>query len=68
MKCPVHKGSTGIYYQLAHVGVDELVMAPHEYPLVQRSYPGEPEYISPRCYKCYVKEEKKREKKETRPF
>ena len=27
--------------------------------LYQRSYKGEPEYISPRCLKCYEKAEKK---------
>lgn len=28
-------------------------------PLYQRSYKGEPEYISPRCYRCYDKMERR---------
>lgn len=31
--------------------------------LYQYSYPGEPEYISPRCGKCYSKAERKLERK-----
>lgn len=30
-----------------------------EVPLYQRSYAGQPEYISPRCYWCYLKAEKR---------
>jgi len=32
---------------------DLLVIDVFEYPLYQRSYPGEPEYISPRCEQCF---------------
>jgi len=36
------------------------------YPMLQRSYLGEPEYISPRCAPCYEKAEKARERKKER--
>ena len=31
--------------------------------LYQRSYPGQPEYISPRCQRCFEKAEKKVQKR-----
>lgn len=55
MKCPVCKLATGIYEELVITG--DIRWLPH--PLYQRSYKGEPEYISQRCLKCYEKAEKK---------
>jgi len=57
MRCPVCKLGTGYYYA-PQVDPD----APLErlpYPLYQGSYPGELEYISPRCERCYDKAERK---------
>ena len=73
MKCPLCKGATGIYYWPPEQISDELVnlvragkldraklaTLPLEYPLYQRSYKGEPEYISPRCVRCFDKALKK---------
>ncbi len=52
MKCPVCKRQTGYYYWEA---VEPGKMERHPYPLYQRSFPGEPEHISPRCESCYDK-------------
>ena len=73
IKCPVCKSSTGGYYwppeqrdDVKESLVKQGLMDPkslltewHDIPLYQRSYPGEPEYISPRCEKCYHKAERK---------
>ncbi len=77
MKCPVCKSSTGGYYwppEQRDDAVEELVkqglMDPkalltewHDMPLYQRSFPGEPEYISPRDFQCYNKAERKTARK-----
>ena len=49
MKCPMCKHSTGTYIRQRSDGYAELL----EYPLYQRSYPGELEYFSPRCSRCF---------------
>lgn len=53
MKCPVCHKNTGYYYQQ---GGQPGSMERHGYPLYQRSYPGKPSYISPRCESCFDKE------------
>jgi len=52
-KCPVCKGATGGYYWPATLSPKQLEW--REFPLYQRSYPGEPTYISPRCSRCFDK-------------
>ena len=59
MKCPVCKSDSGGYYQLDFDEVRRWV----EMSLYQRSYPGEPEYISSRCLRCFDKAIKKNERK-----
>lgn len=80
MKCLVCKFSTGIYLwppeqipdelvNLARAGMLDpahLATVPMEYPLYQRSYKGEPEYISPRCGSCFDKALKKEARKQGR--
>ncbi len=71
MKCPVCHRDPGGYYELpvdysseelkAAQWTGKLRMLFHDYPMYQRSYPGAPDYISPRCERCYAKAEKKRE-------
>jgi len=77
MKCPVCKSATGGYYWEPEQRDDEkedLVkqgsMDPkalrtvwHDMELYQRSFPGEPEYISPRCSRCYDKAGRAAERK-----
>ncbi len=77
MKCPACKSATGGYYSPPTQRDDakeELVkqglMDPkalrtewEDMPLYQRSFPGEPEHISPRCFSCYNKAERKAERK-----
>ena len=48
MKCPVCKQKR----RMLEVGIRVRVPA----LLYQRSYPGEPEYISPRCSQCFDRE------------
>lgn len=72
MKCPVCKLSSGVFYkQPTHISdkdfslikagiLDPIKIAvPEEMPLYQRSYPGEKEYISPRCSQCFDRRLKK---------
>ncbi len=80
MKCPSCKSATGGYYWEPEQRDDEkedLVKAGwmdpkalktvwHDMPLYQRSFPGEEEYISPRCFKCYNKAEQAAERKQLR--
>jgi len=80
LKCPVCKFATGIYYWPPTQISDELVglvragmldpaalaTVPLEMPLYQKSYKGEPEYISPRCSRCYDKALKVMEKRKIR--
>jgi len=61
MKCPVCKSSTGGYWWPAVL--DPQAKEWHDYPLYQRSYSGEPGYISPRCERCYDKAVRKAERK-----
>ena len=61
MKCPVCKMSTG-YYPWPTIDT-ALPTQRRPFPLYQRSYPGEPGYISPRCERCYNKAERKLNKK-----
>jgi transposase-like protein len=60
MSCPVCKAS---YFILEQQGYG---IAPVRRPalLYQRSYPGEPEYISPRCDRCFDREYRRRLSKE----
>jgi len=51
MKCPVCKMQRTIQEQMSYDGPLVTIRA----PLYQRSYPGEPEYISPRCSDCFDK-------------
>lgn len=77
IKCPVCKSSTGGYYwepvqrddekeELVKQGLLDpkaLLTEWHDYLLYQQSYPGEPEYISARCLRCYDKAIRKAERK-----
>lgn len=56
-KCPVCNVFRSIKIQEA-IG-DELALRWVPQFLYQRSYPGKPEYIPPRCKKCYDKAMKK---------
>ena len=76
MKCPACKSATGGYFwepaqrdDAKEALVKQGLMDPealrtewHDMPLYQRSYPGEPEYISPRCSRCYDKAKRKAER------
>ena len=80
MKCPACKSATGGYYWPPQQRDDEkedlvkqglmdpkaLLTVWHDMPPYQRSYPGEKEYISPRCFKCYNKAERAAERKQLR--
>ncbi len=57
MKCPICKKHTGQYKEETTEPGD-FVMT--DYPFYQRSYPGEPGYLPPRCLKCYEKVENRR--------
>ena len=59
VKCPVCKSATGGYYAPAK----EEGEVYHEYPLYQRSYKGEPEFISSRCSRCYDRARKREERR-----
>ena len=59
MKCPVCGQTKMMKTQLVYGG--PLVEV--EQPLYQISYPGEKEYLTPRCIDCYDKVIAKREKK-----
>ena len=49
---------TGFYKEVAIEPVGDIIMTP--YPLYQRSYSKKDKgYISPRCYECYDKAERK---------
>lgn len=50
--CLVCGVGTGFYRR---DGVEPGTWESVPYPLYQRSYEGEPEYISPRCSRCYDK-------------
>ncbi len=63
MKCPVCKMQRTIQEQQVYGG--PLVTIP--VPLYQRSYPDEPEYISPRCSDCFDKRLKRLSRKRQRP-
>lgn len=53
MTCPVCKKDTGTYFWPS--ASDPWVIDIFDMPLYQRSYPGEPEYISARCVQCFDK-------------
>ncbi len=61
IRCPVCKLSTGFYKQ-DNVDPEK---PPDVFPtnLCQRTIKGKPEYISPRCDKCYDKAVKKLDRK-----
>lgn len=56
--CLECKHSTGSYVQS---GAIPGTFVKEPYPLYQYSYPGQPEYISPRCLECYEIAEKDEE-------
>ena len=59
MKCPVCGQREKMKVQLTYGGpVTEM-----DAPLYQVSYPGQPEYLPPRCLKCYKKVVARRDKK-----
>ncbi len=58
MRCPVCKMLRTIQEQQVYGGPPVTIPV----PLYQRSYPGEPEYISPRCSYCFDKTLKQRSK------
>lgn len=60
IRCPVCKEPTGEYTELCVVPGTALQ---RDYPLYQFSYPGQPEYLDPRCLKCYEGVEVRRKKK-----
>jgi len=53
--CPKCKVGAGFYKDLTNSLLERSV----PYPLYQRSYLGEFTYISPRCLRCYEREETK---------
>lgn len=59
MRCPVCKIRRTMRVQLVYGAPLTTVDA----ELYQRSYPGNPEYISPRCLLCYDKAMKKLERR-----
>lgn len=59
MKCPVCKRPTGTYTELTPEGQTRT----QDYPFYQISYPGQKEYVSPRCSECLDKLMARREKK-----
>ena len=61
VKCPVCKESTGTYNA---PGEEPGTMVIQDYPLYQKSYHGQPEYLPPRCLECYEKVEARRARKE----
>ncbi len=60
MKCPVCKQDK---IMLMHT---DYKIVSHPQALYQISYPGEKEYVSPRCEACYEKLIKKRQSNETK--
>ncbi len=60
IKCPVCKRPTGQYIEPA---IEPGTIVQRDYPLYQFSYPGQPEYLPPRCLTCYEKVEARRKKK-----
>lgn len=63
IRCPVCKLSTGGYH---YPGVDPMTIEWLPLPLYQRSYPGEKEYISPRCLKCFTQKLREEERKKAK--
>ena len=61
MTCPVCHKTTGFYQEEIDVLPGTVVTLP--YPLYQYSYPGQPDYLPPRCLTCYDKVEARRKKK-----
>ena len=57
MNCPICHKSVGSYQQ---EGAFPGLMITVSYPLYQYSYPGELNYLPPRCLACYDKVEKRR--------
>ena len=60
IKCPICKQPTGTYSEETTPGVFEE----QDLLLYQVSYKGQPDYLPPRCLKCYEKLEAKRKGKE----
>jgi hypothetical protein len=61
MRCPVCKQDK---VMLMHSQNDDpIALVPHPQPLYQISYPGEREYVSPRCEDCFNKLMERRSKK-----
>lgn len=60
-KCPV----CGVVDHIKQVEAqdDDLVLMLMPQPFYQFSYPGEPDYLPPRCERCYDKVMKRRERK-----
>jgi len=63
-KCPVCKRSSGFYRAPGTVYPEKTVMTP--VPLYQRSYPGLPGYISPRCGRCFDETAKRETRRDIR--
>ena len=61
VKCPVCKEPTGTYNAPGEVPGTVVIQ---DYPLYQKSYPRQPEYLPPRCLKCYERVEARRVRKE----
>jgi len=56
VRCPVCLVPTGAYLAMAILGPP----IQKDYSLYQISYPGQKEYLSPRCLECYEKVEIRR--------
>lgn len=63
-KCPVCKRSSGFYREPVKVYPGKTVLTP--VPLYQRSYLGQPGYISERCGKCFDKTLRMETRRESR--
>jgi hypothetical protein len=60
MKCPICKEPTGKYPEPE---VLPGTILERDYPLYQFSYPGQKDYLPPRCLKCYERVEERRRQK-----
>jgi len=58
IKCPICKIGTGYY---SSPGSLRGILRKVPYPLWQYNYPEEPDYISPRCTRCFDKAMEKKE-------
>jgi len=62
--CSICRCSTDYFYS-EHV-IPGFLLTRNDYPLYQHSYLDSPNYISPRCLRCYDKAIKKQERKEAK--